>query len=148
MRTSRAYVVLGAVTGLCLSIALRAADVSAPAERLSAEQIVQKHVAARGGLAAWHALHTMTWSGKMDAGTADSVARSEAYVAQSWGKNSAKMRAAAQKGEQKDAPKQVQLPFVLDMKRPGKSRVELEFRGQDGDPGIRRQGGLDEARRT
>jgi outer membrane lipoprotein-sorting protein len=72
----------------------------------------------------------MSWSGKMDAGIGNSVARSEAYVAETWGKNTAKMRAAALKGETKEAPKQVQLPFLLEMKRPGKSRVELEFAGK------------------
>jgi outer membrane lipoprotein-sorting protein len=34
---------------------------------------------------------------------------------------------AANKGE---ADKQVQLPFVMEMKRPGKSRVEIEFAGK------------------
>jgi outer membrane lipoprotein-sorting protein len=121
---------MGALGGLCFSVALWAADVKAVSGGLTAEQIVQKHVAARGGLATWHAVHTMSWSGKMDAGIGDSVARSEAYVADTWGKNKAKMRAAALKGETKEAPKQVQLPFVLEMKRPGKSRVELEFAGK------------------
>jgi outer membrane lipoprotein-sorting protein len=121
---------VGALVGLCLSGALWAADVNSVPGGLTAEEIVQKNVAARGGLTAWHALQTMSWSGKMDAGIGDSVARSQAYVAEAWGKNTAKMRAAAQKGETKEPPKQVQLPFVLDMKRPGKSRVELEFAGK------------------
>jgi outer membrane lipoprotein-sorting protein len=133
MRTSRGRIVLGTSVGLCFSVALWAADVrdvKAVSGGLTAEQIVQKHVAARGGLAAWHAVQTMSWSGKMDAGIGNSVARSEAYVAETWGKNTAKMRAAALKGETKEAPKQVQLPFLLEMKRPGKSRVELEFAGK------------------
>jgi outer membrane lipoprotein-sorting protein len=128
MRTSRA--VLGTLVALCFSAAVWAADVNAVPGGVSAEQIVQKHVAARGGLAAWHAVQTMSWSGKMDAGIGDSVARSQAYVAETWGKKNPAKRAAAQKGETKDPPKQVQLPFVLDMKRPGKSRVELEFAGK------------------
>jgi outer membrane lipoprotein-sorting protein len=133
MRTSRGRIVLGTSVGLCFSVALWAADVKdvkAVSGGLTAEQIVQKHVAARGGLAAWHAVQTMSWSGKMDAGIGNSLARSEAYVAETWGKNTAKMRAAALKGETKEAPKQVQLPFLLEMKRPGKSRVELEFAGK------------------
>src|SRR5258708_19797977 len=42
------------------------ADTSVP--KLSATQIVEKNVAARGGLQAWRAVKTLSWSGKMDAG--------------------------------------------------------------------------------
>lgn len=134
MRSSRGRVLLGLLAGLCGAAALWAADAKAAA--LTAEQIVEKHVAARGGLAAWHALQTMSWAGKMDAGVADSVARSQNYIAQTWGKKAPQVRAAtlkaAEKGEaaKQEPPKQVQLPFVLEMKRPGKSRIELEFAGK------------------
>jgi outer membrane lipoprotein-sorting protein len=122
------------VAGLCGPAALWAAD--SKAAGLTAEQIVEKHVAARGGIAAWHAVQTMSWAGKMDAGVGDSVARSQNYLAQTWGNKSPKVRAAALKAAEKgeaakpEAPKQVQLPFVLEMKRPGKSRIELEFAGK------------------
>jgi outer membrane lipoprotein-sorting protein len=135
MTTIRGRALLGVAAGLCLSATLWAADAGAQAGP-SAEEIVQKNLAARGGVAAWHALKSMTWQGKMDAGYGDSTARSEAYVAQEWGqkggaKGSRAARLAAQKGDtQKQAAKQVQLPFVLEMKRPGKSRVELEFAGK------------------
>jgi outer membrane lipoprotein-sorting protein len=72
-----------------------AADV-APASNLTAAQIVEKNVAARGGLAAWRAINTMTMSGQMDAG----------------GKQDAK------------------LPFVMNLKRPHKSRLEIRFQDQ------------------
>lgn len=125
---------LGVVAGLCLSATLWAADVKPAPAGLSAEEIVQKNMAARGGVAAWHALQSMTWQGKMDAGYGDSAARSAAYAAQEAGQKGSSARAArlaAQQGNAKqDAAKQVQLPFVLDMKRPGKSRVELEFGGK------------------
>lgn len=130
MRMSQRRVLfVGLIAGLCLPAAVWAGD-------LTAEEIVQKNVAARGGSQAWHAVQTMTWSGKMDAGIGDSVARSQDYISETWGKKAAKVRAAtldsAKKGEapKQEAPKQVQLPFVLDMKRPGKSRVELEFSGK------------------
>src|ERR1700730_16029442 len=125
------------VAGLCGPAALWAAD--AKAAGLTAEQIVEKHVAARGGLAAWHSVQTMSWAGKMDSGVGDSVARSQNYLAQTWGSKSPskspKVRAAmsaAAKGEspKEEAAKQVQLPFVLEMKRPGKSRIELELTGK------------------
>jgi len=63
---------------LCLgfSYPLLAAERKAKARRLSAAAIVNKHVLARGGLEAWRGVQTLSLSGKMDAGTGDSVARS------------------------------------------------------------------------
>jgi outer membrane lipoprotein-sorting protein len=132
MRSRRGRVLLGLLT-VCVPAALWAGD--ARAAGLTAERIVEKHVAARGGVAAWHAVQTMSWAGKMDAGVGDSVARSQNYLAQTWGNKSPKVRAAmaaAAKGEspKEEAAKQVPLPFVLEMKRPGKSRIELEFAGK------------------
>src|SRR3977135_1058413 len=43
---------------------------------LSAAQIVDKHVAARGGLQAWRAVQTLAVTGKLEAGSGDSAARS------------------------------------------------------------------------
>jgi hypothetical protein len=65
----------------------------APVSNLTAAQVVDKNVAARGGLEVWRAVTTMTLSGEMDAG----------------GKQDSK------------------LPFVLTMKRPHKSRLEIRF---------------------
>jgi hypothetical protein len=121
--------------GLCLCPLLRAADGVAPA-RLTAAQIVDRNIAARGGLSAWHAVQTMSWSGKMDAGSADSTARSAAYVSNATGTSHAKAKAMA--AAQASAPaqatvaadKQVQLPFTLAMERPHKSHLEIEFAGK------------------
>ena len=44
---------------------------------LSAAQIIDKHIAARGGLAAWHAVQTLSVTGQMEAGSGDSAARSK-----------------------------------------------------------------------
>jgi outer membrane lipoprotein-sorting protein len=60
---------------------------------LSASEIVAKNIQAKGGLAAWRAVKTLSFAGTMDAG----------------GKHNA------------------QLPFVMDLKRPRKSRVEIAF---------------------
>ena len=81
--------------GLPVSMSLAligAASPQAPA-KLTAAQIVEKNVSAKGGLQAWRAVQTMSFSGKMDAG-----------------------------GKSK-----TQLPFVLEKKRPRKTRVELVF---------------------
>jgi len=121
------------VAGLCVTPALAAAEVGA--QQLTAEQIVDRNVAARGGLAAWRGVQSMQWAGKMDASSGNAVARSQAYVAQMWDKRSPTARgaalAAAEKGElAKPVAEAVQLPFVLELKRPGKARIELEFAGQ------------------
>src|SRR5258708_34211822 len=72
----RAALIL-ALAGLCSSSAVLAADSKAPARpQLSAAQIVEKHVAARGGLQAWRGLQALSVSGKREAGPRDSVARS------------------------------------------------------------------------
>jgi hypothetical protein len=129
----RAALILCALAGLCGSPALLAADSkAAAAPKLTAAQIVDKHVAARGGLPAWRGLQALSVSGKMEAGTGDSIARS-VKVSRSRRAPPSKLAAAladtseAAKGE---AGKQVQLPFAMEMKRPGKSRVEIEFAGK------------------
>jgi hypothetical protein len=135
MMSSQGRVFLGLIASVCVPAALWAADGKAAPPSLTAQQIVEKHVAARGGLQAWRAVQTMSWSGKMEAGVGDSVTRSKNWVAQSWSRKSGTIRAAtleeAAKGTApKPEAKQVQLPFVMDLKRPGMSRVELEFAGK------------------
>ena len=115
-----------------------AADGKPVPAHLSAAQIVEKHVAARGGLQAWRAVQTMSWSGTMEAGVGDSAARSQLWVQNSWAQKGQSHKAPAAGASASNAtpqgaavpPKQVELPFVLEMKRPGKSRVEIEFAGK------------------
>jgi outer membrane lipoprotein-sorting protein len=64
---------------------------------LTAAQIAERNVKARGGLQAWRAVGTMKMSGELDAG----------------GKADAK------------------LPFVLSLKRPNRSRLEITFAGKN-----------------
>ena len=110
---------------LCLSLAQ-----AAPAT-LSAAQIVDKHIAARGGLAAWRGLQTLSMSGKMDAGSGDSAARSLNFVRSEMPSARKKPAAVPASGAAPaDAPKQVQLPFTLEVKRPRMSRLEIEFAGK------------------
>ena len=130
-------VLLSVLVSLGFPLALVAADSKTPASRLTATQIVEKHVAARGGLQAWRAVRTVSWTGKMDAGVGDSAARSALYVKNSWAWGHGKPPRAALGGAGAEkaaapekAPAQVQLPFVLEMKRPGKSRVEIQFAGK------------------
>jgi len=64
--------------------------------KLTAAQIAEKNVAARGGLAAWQAVQSITLSGKMEAG-----GKVDTY-----------------------------LPYTLQMKRPNKQRLAIEFAGR------------------
>jgi hypothetical protein len=78
---------------LTAAFVLAAGAVPAAPSGLSAAQIADKSVAAMGGLQAWRAVQTMSFTGKMEAG-----------------------------GKQN-----TQLPVLLELKRPHKSRVEIEF---------------------
>jgi outer membrane lipoprotein-sorting protein len=94
-------------------------------------QIVERHIAARGGVQAWHAVQTLSVSGKMEAGTGDSVERSQVIAHQGLGASVKKQRAdIAARGSQGAAPAQVELPFRLEMKRPHRSRLEVDFAGK------------------
>ncbi|HEY0749380.1 MAG TPA: hypothetical protein VGD63_21950 [Steroidobacteraceae bacterium] len=121
---------LGLVCLLNLSGVLVAVGGGASAAAtLSVDQIVAKHIAARGGLSAWHAVQTMSWTGKMDAGTGDSTSKSAQFARESMTPKNRKQ--AATVDSDKAAPqKQIQLPFVVDMKRPTLSRVEIQFAGK------------------
>ncbi len=132
MRSSEGRVLLGVLVGLCLPAFSLAAGGKARAAKLTAEQIVQKHVAARGGLQAWRGVQTMVWNGKMDVGYADSAARSARYVSSAMARKGKRPRTPPPAEGQDDARKQaqVQVPFVLEMKRPAKSRIEIEFAGK------------------
>jgi hypothetical protein len=83
------------VAGLCAcAMALGAGAcwaATAPAAGLSAAQIVEKNVEARGGLEAWRKVNTMVWMGHLERSNAP-------------------------------APS---MPFVLQMKRPNKTRFEI-----------------------
>lgn len=119
--------------GLLGAVLLAAAvlPAQAMAESLTAAQIVERNVSARGGLAAWHNLQTLSMSGKMEAGTGDSRLRSQ-RIAQ--GGTGASLRrqhqAALDAAAGANANQQVQLPFTLEMKRPNRSRLEIQFAGK------------------
>ncbi len=122
---------------VCVALSRAAAAADAPARAgLTAEQIVQRHLTARGGAQAWRSVQTLSLGGKMDAGSGDSVSRSERLAR---GAAAATVirhgHAVTPGGSEKEAnpsgtAPQVQLPFRLEMKRPGKSRLEIDFAGQ------------------
>jgi hypothetical protein len=102
-----------------LAFALATGADTAPARaKLSAAEIVNKSVSAQGGLQAWRAVQSIVMKGKMDAG----------------GNNRPTLPMPGRKAaRQMPLPRplqQVQLPFVMELKRPRKMRVELQFNGQ------------------
>jgi len=103
---------------------------STAAANLTAAQIVDKHVAARGGLQAWRAVQALSVTGTMDAGRGDSAARSARLAKDGLGASIKRAHADAPAGDKSEATQQVQLPFTLDIKRPHKSRLEIVFAGK------------------
>jgi len=131
----KATLLLGLLSCLFFIRAPLAADtkpgLTKPApSNISAAQIVEKHVAARGGLQAWKTLQTLSVSGKMDAGAGDSALRSDRMPRLGVGPPPTPARPGAAAAANTAGPKQVQLPFTLEMKRPRKSRLELQFAGK------------------
>jgi hypothetical protein len=92
------------------------ADKSAGAAKLSAAAIVERNITARGGQSAWHAVQTLSWTGKMEAG----------------GNNQRYLKAPGMPlpPVNQEPAAQVQLPFTLEMKRGHKMRLDLQFNGQ------------------
>jgi len=132
MRSSKSRWFMTGFIGLCFSAALVAAEKSSPAAKLTAAQVIEKHVAARGGQQAWRGVQSMSWNGKMEVGFADSAARSARYVSNAAMAHTPTKREilAMEASAKPETAKQVQLPFLLEMKRPNKSRLELEFAGK------------------
>ena len=89
---------------------------------LSAVQIVDKNVEARGGLQAWRAVQALSFSGTMGVG----------------GNQRSTLPAPTpipgRRGIQPTVPtrpaEEVRLPFVMELKRPRKMRFQLDFAGQ------------------
>jgi len=107
--------ILLACTLLVMAISIAEA---AETSKLTADQIVDKNVSARGGLRAWREVQALSMTGKMDAG----------------GNNRPTIPVPGTKtGPGMPAPRsseQVQLPFVMELKRPRKTRLEIQFHGQ------------------
>jgi len=118
--------------GVLLGVLLGTGSVpcAGAADGITADQVVQRNVAARGGLSAWHSLQTLSMSGKMDAGSGDSRLRSARVAEGGLGASVRRQREAVAAAAAKSPSEQVQLPFVLEMKRPNLSRLEIQFAGQ------------------
>jgi hypothetical protein len=110
-----------------------AAASSTGAATLDVAQIVERHVAARGGLQAWHSVQALQYSGKLEAGKGDSYSRSMGFTRASHKPGSGPGGAAPDAkpaGDDKASGAEVLLPFTLDLKRPYQSRLEVQFAGK------------------
>lgn len=85
---------------------------------LSATEIINRNVAARGGLEAWRAVQTLSLAGKLGAG---GNRRATLPVPASQKMPEPLLARPAE---------EVYLPFVMELKRPRKMRFELQFNGQ------------------
>jgi hypothetical protein len=122
--------------GIIASAALAiTCNVAFAAPRLTAAEIVAKNVAARGGLAAWRNVQSISMAGQMDAGkvhpfkgnTVTEVRRGMPHIRNT--------RVEVRHGRDKpalavDDGKIVQLPYSIELKRPRKVRLELQFDGK------------------
>src|SRR5712692_6350117 len=117
----KSLIVFIVCTSLALAMSLAAAVGGAPAgAKLSAAAIVEKNVAARGGLQAWRAVHTLSFAGKMGAGGNRRAALPVPAPDRKSGRLVLPTRPV----------NEVQLPFVMEVARPRKMRFELVFNGQ------------------
>jgi hypothetical protein len=108
-----------------------AADVTPAATRLSAAEIADKNVAARGGLQAWRAVQTMSLAGQLGAGGNQRAALP--VPAPSPGPSAGPARRSSQRTIPAAAVRpveEVQLPFLMELARPRKMRFELQFNGE------------------
>ena len=111
----------GILTLVTLAVSLlAAADMQSAPAGLSAAQIVDKNAAARGGLQAWRAVQTLSLQGKMGAGGNQRATLAVPVPHREDLANTLPRRPV----------EEVQLPFLMDLKRPRKVRLELEFKGQ------------------
>lgn len=96
----------------------------------AAVSIVKKNLAARGGLEKWRAIKSMTMSGQMDAGKIRSADDVRASMQPQASAVSAR-RAVIKKLKSADPEdKTVRLPYVMEVERPRKMRLEITFQGQ------------------
>ncbi len=126
------------VCSLSVSLALAAgpnkqsADGStASTAGLTAEQVVERNISARGGLDAWHRIHSMSMTGQLDAGRERKdggvIGALNSPMVQA--EKKADLRSLVMKNGELGSGKVIRLPFQMELKRPLKSRIEVKFQG-------------------
>jgi hypothetical protein len=109
---------------LVFAVALATARNTPPSQPdLSAAEIANKNVAASGGLQAWRAVQTMSMTGKLGAGGNQRATLPLVVPDQPSSKS------AVQVVPRRPA-EEAQLPFVMDLARVRKMRLEIQFNGK------------------
>jgi hypothetical protein len=116
MMYRRTTMLVGTFLAFAVSLGM-GADTASPAG-MTAEQIIERNVTARGGLQAWRGVQTLSMSGKLEAGGNES----STYPVQGVKRGGVQLP--------KRPAEQMQLPFRLESKRSRKLRLEIDFRGQ------------------
>jgi hypothetical protein len=98
------------------------------AAQLPVEQILARNAAARGGLEAWRKVTTVSMSGQMDANKPRS-SRPDYHPPVANPKRPP-VAGAAPAAAPDDPNKVVELPYRLEMKRPLRTRLEIDFDGK------------------
>lgn len=112
---------LAFVVSMTFALSLDAAPANPPStEKLSAAQIADKNVAARGGLQAWRSVQTLSLAGKLGAGGNQRAALTMPGSDRKFNQQVLSTRLA----------EEAQLPFVMEFQRPRKMRMELQFNGR------------------
>ena len=116
---------LGILVSLSVVISTAAAgETSSSPVNLSAAAIADRNVSARGGLQAWRAVQTMSFAGKLTAGGNQRTALPVPLPDRRASQRSSKTLFPTRPSEE------TQLPFVLELERTRKMRMELQFNGQ------------------
>ena len=98
---------------------------------LSAVEIVNRNVTARGGLAAWRAVNALSMSGMVDAGRVSQDTHKLVEESRSAPTRAHKrLHPEAKPGAPAAQDVAIREPFVMDMKRPHKMRFELKVKDQ------------------
>jgi hypothetical protein len=110
---------------ICISLVFGVSLTAAGGEtasqaKLSAAAIVEKNVAARDGLQARRGVQTMSMQGRLGAGGNRRATIPVPVPDQKSSRQALPTRPA----------EEVQLPFIMELKRPRKMRMELQFNGQ------------------
>jgi hypothetical protein len=102
---------------------LNAAGADTPQPKLSAVAVVEKNVAARGGLQAWRNVQTMTMSGTIAAGGNQRAALTQPGLVSPSHKGPEAVLPTRPKDE-------AMLPITVYLARNRKTRIELQFHGE------------------
>jgi len=101
---------------------------------LTAQQIVERNIAARGGAAAWHGVQSISYTGSLDAGRArpDNGLNpaSRERLLNKPGKPTKIAQSAQPDPAVVDEGIPVTLPYTLYMARPHKQRIEIKFQDE------------------